>query len=145
MTTFRGLTVGIFCFAIFAAQSALSWAKSENASALPPPNLQDAGVAAKPALEIETKSKASGVVRDESDTLPEKARGNEPPPTVTIRVEGNNTIEEYRQGDKLYMVRVTPKRGIPYTFLDTDNDGRLEGDPKEGSLQPNYYTIYEWE
>lgn len=108
----------------------------------PPPNLEDKGIIESNS----TKAENASVVRDETKTLPEKVRNNEPPPAVTIRVEGNNTIEEYRQSGKLYMIRVVPKRGIPYTFLDTDNDGRLEGDPDEdGSVQPNYYTIYEWE
>jgi hypothetical protein len=34
--------------------------------------------------------------------------------------------------------------GVSYTYLDNDGDGRLEGDPKDGPIQPVYYTLYEW-
>jgi hypothetical protein len=42
------------------------------------------------------------------------------------------------------MVVFTPTNGIRYSFIDTNGDGRLEGDPGEGGIQPVYYTIYEW-
>ncbi|MBK8286663.1 MAG: DUF2782 domain-containing protein [Ahniella sp.] len=70
---------------------------------------------------------------------------DEEPPAVTIRNDGGTVIEEYRQAGKLTMVRVTPENGITYTYLDTDGDGRLEGDPKDGPVSPVYYTLYEWE
>ena len=70
---------------------------------------------------------------------------DEEAPAVTIRNEGGTVIEEYRQSGKLTMVRVTPENGITYTYLDTDGDGRLEGDPKDGPVSPVYYTLYEWE
>lgn len=78
--------------------------------------------------------------------LPTKVRpSDELPPAVTIRRDGDTTVEEYRRDGRVYMVRVVPDRGLSYTYLDTDGDGRLEGDPKEGPMQPVYYTIYEWE
>lgn len=81
------------------------------------------------------------------EPLPEKVRpSDESAPAVTIRTEGEVTIEEYRRGGQIYMVVVTPESGVRYTYLDTDGDGRLEGDP--GSLEnvaPVYYTLYEWE
>lgn len=70
---------------------------------------------------------------------------DEEPPAVTIRSEDGLTIEEYRQGGQLTMVRVTAKNGMSYTYLDTDGDGRLEGDPKDGPVSPVFFTIYEWE
>jgi hypothetical protein len=42
------------------------------------------------------------------------------------------------------MVRFVPNEGLAYTYLDTDGDGRLEGEPGD-RLQPVFYTIYEWE
>jgi hypothetical protein len=78
--------------------------------------------------------------------LPEKVRPpDEAVPGVTIRTEGDYTIEEYRRDGNLYMVVVHPKNGVSYTYLDTDGDGRLEGDPREGPVQPVYYTLYSWE
>lgn len=83
----------------------------------------------------------------ESDQpLPRKVRPpDEPPPDVTIREAGEYVVEEYRRNGKVWMVRYVPKEGVPYTFIDSDGDGRLEGDPREGRIQPVYFTIYEWE
>ncbi len=81
----------------------------------------------------------------EDPPLPEKVKPTEPVGDVTIRREGDNVIEEYRRNGSVYMVVVTPENGVRYTYLDTDGDGRLEGDPKEGRTRPVYYTLYEWE
>ena len=82
----------------------------------------------------------------EDPPLPEKVRPSEAPiGDVTIRREGPNLVEEYRREGTLYMVVVTPENGVRYSYLDTDGDGRLEGDPSEGRARPVYYTLYEWE
>jgi hypothetical protein len=47
----------------------------------------------------------------------------EPEPVVTTRQEGENTIEEYRVGGKLYMQRITPKHGKSYVLMDYQGDG----------------------
>jgi hypothetical protein len=47
-------------------------------------------------------------------------------PEVTIMRRGNETIEEYRVGGQLYMIKITPSNGIPYYLMDTDGDGSLE-------------------
>ncbi len=86
-------------------------------------------------------------IHDEAP-IPPKARPDEEiGPGVTIRTEGGMRIEEYREGGRLVMVRVVPPVGVPYSFLDTDGDGRLEGDPGtlHGGVKPVYYTLYEWE
>jgi hypothetical protein len=44
-------------------------------------------------------------------------------PQVTIRTEGDQTIQEYRLHGKLYMQRVTPKHGKPYVLMDHRGDG----------------------
>lgn len=83
---------------------------------------------------------------DADAPLPEKVRPrDEAAPDVTIRQDENVTIEEYRREGAIYMVRVTPKNGLAYEYIDTDGDGRLEGDPREGPMQPIYYTVYEWQ
>lgn len=81
------------------------------------------------------------------EPLPEKVRpSDESAPAVTIRTEGAVTIEEYRRGGEIYMVVVTPESGVRYTYLDTDGDGRLEGDVGDlENVAPVYYTLYEWE
>ncbi len=67
-------------------------------------------------------------------------------PTVTIHTGGNgDRIEEYREGGKLTMVRITPVRGKPYYLYDDNGDGRLDrSDADRHSIAPVYWTIYEW-
>lgn len=44
-------------------------------------------------------------------------------PQVTVRTEGEQTVQEYRMRGKLYMQRVTPKHGRPYLLIDHKGDG----------------------
>ena len=106
------------------------------ASAPPPPAMDAPGVKTAPPIEAE-----SSVPTAPKNTL--SANGNEPP-QVSVRNEGDDTIEEYRQAGKVTMIRVTRKGGIPQTFIDTDGDGKLEGNPKDGPVSPVYYTLYDW-
>ena len=46
-----------------------------------------------------------------------------PQPEVTTRVEGDQTITEYRLKGRLYMQRVTPKHGRAYVLVDNKGDG----------------------
>lgn len=80
--------------------------------------------------------------------IPPKVQGEEIEPTVTIRQEEDRTIEEYSFSGQVYMVKVTPEGGIPYYYIDTDGDGRLELDMAQQALnpvQPVYWKIKEWE
>ena len=82
--------------------------------------------------------------------IPPKApppAGEDTGPTVTIRsTRDGDRYEEYRQNGHVYMVRVTPAHGVPYTLMDTDQDGRLdESDAAKQDVSPVYYTIYEWD
>lgn len=47
-------------------------------------------------------------------------------PEVTIVHRGKETIEEYRVGGQLYMVKIIPSKGLPYYLMDMDGDGSLE-------------------
>lgn len=81
-------------------------------------------------------------------TLPEKITLPPPPgdaPVVSIRSEENgDTVEEYRQNGQITMVKVRPARGVPYTLMDTNGDGRLDRSDSDAPVGPVYYTIYEW-
>jgi len=68
-------------------------------------------------------------------------------PTVTIRsTEGGDRVEEYSEGGKVYMVRVTPVRGAPYYLYDDDRNGRLDRTSADrNAISPVYWTIYEWD
>ncbi len=43
-------------------------------------------------------------------------------PQITIRKKGEDTIEEYRVHGELYMMKVTPKSGVPY-YLHKEDQG----------------------
>ncbi len=47
-------------------------------------------------------------------------------PQITIRKRGHEEIEEYRINGQLYMVKITPSKGLPYYLMDSDGDGSLE-------------------
>jgi hypothetical protein len=46
-------------------------------------------------------------------------------PEVTITKQTEQTIEEYRVGGKLYMIKITPKHGKPYYLIDDRGDGKF--------------------
>lgn len=66
---------------------------------------------------------------------PAKAEAPPPPPMSTgdaidapevkIIKQKDQTIEEYRIGGKLYMIKVTPKYGPPYYLVDDRGDGKF--------------------
>ena len=66
--------------------------------------------------------------RTEDVPMPPKIPQEQSEPTVTIREEEERLIEEYRLNGQIYMVKITPKGGVPYYYIDTDGDGRLELD-----------------
>jgi hypothetical protein len=79
--------------------------------------------------------------------IPPKIQGEQIEPTVTIREEEDRTIEEYSYKGQVYMVKITPAGGVPYYYIDTDGDGKLELDLDKQALnpvQPVYWKIKEW-
>jgi hypothetical protein len=122
-------------------------------TAPPPPPIDDAKtkttlVDDRDADATDDAAAPAPVVREEAP-LPEKILEPPPPeaaPTVSIRTDGRNgdVVEEYRQNGKVYMVKVRPQRGVPYTLLDTNGDGMLDQQDGEGPVRPVYYTLYEW-
>ena len=50
----------------------------------------------------------------------------EPSGEVTIKGNGDEVISEFRINGQLYMIRITPKKGVPYYLVDSDGDGNLE-------------------
>jgi len=44
---------------------------------------------------------------------------------VTIIKETGQTVEEYRARGKLYMIKITPKHGVPYYLVDDQGDGKF--------------------
>ena len=80
--------------------------------------------------------------------IPPKVQQEQLEPIVRIIEDEERTIEEYRSNGKVYMVKITPKKGVPYYYIDTDGDGKLELDPSQQALnpvQPVYWKIKEWD
>ena len=64
---------------------------------------------------------------------------------VAVRTEKNvDTIEEYRVGGTLRMVKVTPARGAAYYLYDSDGDGRLDKSKDNVDVSPVYWKLYGW-
>jgi hypothetical protein len=79
--------------------------------------------------------------------IPPKVQDEQIEPTVTIREEEERLIEEYRIDGQIYMVKVTPRGGVPYYYIDTDGDGKLELDVDKSAMnpvQPVYWKVKEW-
>jgi hypothetical protein len=76
----------------------------------------------------------------ESDPNAIESRSN-----VTTRVEGEQTIQEYRVNGKLYMTRVTPKHGRPYVMMDQRGDGTFTRmDTLEPGLRVPQWVLIEF-
>ena len=60
-------------------------------------------------------------------------------PEVTIRTEGDKTIQEYRQNGFLYAIKVTPKGGKPYFLVRADgSDGNYIRSDQPDMLIPSW-------
>ncbi len=46
-------------------------------------------------------------------------------PQVTITKHTEQTVEEYRAGGRLYMIKITPRIGKPYYLVDDLGDGKF--------------------
>ncbi|NIM70908.1 MAG: DUF2782 domain-containing protein [Xanthomonadales bacterium] len=80
--------------------------------------------------------------------LPPKVQGEQFEPTVIIRREEERLVEEYSIQGRVYMVKITPVKGPPYYYLDTDGDGQLELQPGKEALEPvrpAYWKVKEWD
>lgn len=64
-------------------------------------------------------------------------------PQVTITKKSDMTIEEYRSGGKLYMIKVTPKIGAPYYLVDERGDGKFaRQESLDSGLRPPLWVIH---
>jgi hypothetical protein len=66
-------------------------------------------------------------------------------PQVTIIKRGTDTVEEFRIGGKLYMIKVTPARGPSYYLIDEKGDGRMtRQDSFDSGVRPPMWVIHSW-
>lgn len=76
------------------------------------------------------------------EELPPPAISNEEnadEPQITIIKKDGETIEEYRIGGQLYMMKITPANGVPYYLHKEDQDGAWVN---HGPVQP--MSIPKW-
>lgn len=64
-------------------------------------------------------------------------------PDVTIRQEGDRTVEEYRVNGFLYAVKITPKVGKPYFLVRADGDSNFIRADRPDMLIPAW-EIFSW-
>ncbi|HHH35672.1 MAG TPA: DUF2782 domain-containing protein [Gammaproteobacteria bacterium] len=86
------------------------------------------------------------VAAEEAPPPPSAGMEEAPEPEVTIIHKRGETIEEYRINGRLYMIKVTPRKGIPYYLVDNDGDGNFEvrsNELDEEMLVPQW-TILRW-
>lgn len=125
-------------------------------SAPPPPGMNDPGVdaqAAPPAAQNAKHPPRGEVPAEPSPTqLPGKPiplprqpgeTQAQTAPDIRVRQEGDNKVQEYRQGGRLTMVVITPKNGVPQTYM-VNADGKLRGENGAPPVQPVMYKVLEF-
>lgn len=123
--------------------------------ALPPPKMGDLGVTSEPAVERPAPTPASVPANDPLAPLPKtdtrpvrdtatRMADREAASEMTVREEGTDRIEEFREDGRLWKIRIVPAHGDVREFIDRTGDGRLDRRPEDGPVAPVYYRIYEW-
>ena len=65
-------------------------------------------------------------------------------PDVTIRQDGDKTIQEFRQNGFLYAIKITPKNGKPYFLVRADgSEGNFIRSDQPDMLIPSW-GIFSW-
>lgn len=59
------------------------------------------------------------------DKVPREDLEPGPEDAPVVIKKDNVTIEEYRVGGRLYMIKITPKNGRPYYLIDNRGDGKF--------------------
>ena len=110
------LTVGALLLAVALPAAAQAPAKPASLQPIPEPPPPPVGYELDPALE----------------------------PQVTILKRGTDTVEEFRLGGKLYMIKVTPAHGVPYYMIDREGDGKFTRDDTftGNNIRPPMWVIF---
>jgi hypothetical protein len=117
-----------------------------------PPSMNDPGVKqAEPAQAPAAPAAKAAEKSQEQSTLPpdvQAAANVAELPVVTVRQNGNETVEEYRKKGKLMFVRVLEKQGPTKFYVDNPSVippnlmQQLSG--PSGNVQPVYYKLADW-
>jgi hypothetical protein len=66
-------------------------------------------------------------------------------PQVTIRQQGEDTVEEFRINGQLYMIRVVPRNGIPFYLTAPPGEGTYPAPVSSGpEVRPPLWVIFSW-
>lgn len=132
------------------AMAACAQAQTAPASALtviPPPAIDAPG--AKPVPAQATSTPAKSALDISVPALPSGQTGatvdrrGDAPPTVKVATHDGKVIEQYYDGGQLYMVRVHPKHGVPYSYY-VHKGRKLDRGPGAPPVSPVLYTILKW-
>lgn len=137
------ISVPLFAAALLAGSGALAFAAAPQAAPpgqpLPPPGLNDPGVA--PAGTSRSPMAPPDV---NLPSMRDTGSARDAAPEVTIRQRGDDSVQEYWRAGQLYMVVVTPKNGVPQTYmLDPQGSGWVDTHGQR-PLRPVMYKILEW-
>jgi hypothetical protein len=81
----------------------------------------------------------------EQPDIPEPVESGRPmEPDITVIRKGEDTIEEYRINNKLYMVKIQPVIGPAYYLIDTDGDGEMDSRRSDIVRGTNGTNIPQW-
>jgi len=80
----------------------------------------------------------------EPPPLPPGATDESLEPEVTILKRGEDTVQEYRIGGRLYMVKVTPPHGVPYYLVDYEGKGVMTRQDTAPTLSVPMWVIKSW-
>lgn len=109
-------------------------------SALPPPGINDPG--AKPQA---VPLPSTGIPPSVAPAAREQSGYGDSTNVNTTTDANGDTIQEYRRGGEVYMVRITPRHGVTQTYYYHQNpSGSLAHDSAQGAVAPVYYDIYKW-
>jgi len=66
-------------------------------------------------------------------------------PQVTIQRRADQTVEEFRLNGRLYMVKVTPRHGVPYYLIDNVGRGEfVRYDNYDTRTRPPMWVLFQW-
>jgi hypothetical protein len=129
----------------------------------PPPGINDPGVSTPPAAQgsaaapdevLTTDSDAdplaplakpdTRIVRDKSTRDNAATAQRMAASERTTKQQGDDTVDEYRQNGKVWMIHIVSPQGQESTFMDATGTGRLARDPQQGPVAPVYFSLYDW-
>ncbi|HEX7731511.1 MAG TPA: DUF2782 domain-containing protein [Rhodanobacter sp.] len=127
----------------------------------PPPGMNDPGVkaAAPPARPASSSTSGSTPAEVTATPLPGKpiplpampgdkgapktVERDSPADDVTVHTEGDAVYQTYNRAGRPYMVVVTQKNGVSYTYM-VDSNGTMRATEGAPPVRPVMYKILEW-